>query len=151
MYGVVLHAHPVSGESHNQRNTTGEVATVWSKYQGRFGQASWMQLKPAPASLSPYYPYINTATVSAFTWISVAPELYTNRQDHSITAWFPINYIGKVFNVLFLGDSILARLLLDISPEPKLVAWWRMWCNSLASPYFAMKFTSSSSKSGKFQ
>ena len=28
MYGVVLHAHPVRGESHIQRNTTGEVATV---------------------------------------------------------------------------------------------------------------------------
>ena len=28
MYGVVLHAHPVRGESHNQRNITGEVATV---------------------------------------------------------------------------------------------------------------------------
>jgi len=28
MYGVVLHARPVRGESHNQRNTTGEVATV---------------------------------------------------------------------------------------------------------------------------
>jgi len=28
VYGVVLHAHPVRGESHNQRNTTGEVATV---------------------------------------------------------------------------------------------------------------------------
>jgi len=27
-YGVVLHAHPVRAESHNQRNTTGEVATV---------------------------------------------------------------------------------------------------------------------------
>jgi len=27
MYGVVLHAHPVRGESHNRRNTTGEVAT----------------------------------------------------------------------------------------------------------------------------
>jgi len=26
--GVILHAHPVRGESHNQRNTTGEVATV---------------------------------------------------------------------------------------------------------------------------
>jgi len=24
----VLHAHPVRGESHNQRNTTGEVATA---------------------------------------------------------------------------------------------------------------------------
>jgi len=30
-YGVILHAHPVRGESHNQRNTTGEVATLpWS-------------------------------------------------------------------------------------------------------------------------
>jgi len=28
MYGVVLHAHPVRGEPHNQRNTTGEVATT---------------------------------------------------------------------------------------------------------------------------
>jgi len=28
MYGVVLHAHLVRGESHNQRNTTGEVATL---------------------------------------------------------------------------------------------------------------------------
>jgi len=28
VYGVVLHAHSVRGESHNQRNTTGEVATV---------------------------------------------------------------------------------------------------------------------------
>jgi len=26
--GVILHAHPVRGESHNQRNATGEVATV---------------------------------------------------------------------------------------------------------------------------
>jgi len=25
--GVILHAHPVRGESHNQRNTTGVVAT----------------------------------------------------------------------------------------------------------------------------
>ena len=26
--GVILHAHPVRGESYNQRNTTGEVATI---------------------------------------------------------------------------------------------------------------------------
>jgi len=26
--GVILPAHPAPGESHNQRNTTGEVATV---------------------------------------------------------------------------------------------------------------------------
>ena len=26
--GVILHAHPVRGESYNQRNTTGEVATT---------------------------------------------------------------------------------------------------------------------------
>ena len=26
--GVILHAHPVRGESHNQRNTTGDVATI---------------------------------------------------------------------------------------------------------------------------
>jgi len=28
MHGVVLHLLPVRGESHNQRNTTGEVATI---------------------------------------------------------------------------------------------------------------------------
>jgi len=33
MYGVVLHAHPVRGESHNQRNTTGEVATLSFHYK----------------------------------------------------------------------------------------------------------------------
>jgi len=26
--GVILHAHPVRGEPHNQRNTTGEAATT---------------------------------------------------------------------------------------------------------------------------
>jgi len=33
MYGVILHAHPVRGESHNQRNTTGVVATLPAKLQ----------------------------------------------------------------------------------------------------------------------
>jgi len=36
MYGVVLQAHPVRGESHNQRNTTGEVATPPRKFQDNF-------------------------------------------------------------------------------------------------------------------
>jgi len=31
-YGVILHAHPVRGESHKQRNTTGEVATLPIQY-----------------------------------------------------------------------------------------------------------------------
>jgi len=31
IYIFVLHAHPVRGESHNQRNATGEVATVVAK------------------------------------------------------------------------------------------------------------------------
>ena len=26
--GVILHAHPIRGESHNQHNTTGEVSTL---------------------------------------------------------------------------------------------------------------------------
>jgi len=30
IYIFVLHAHPVRGESHNQRNTTAEVATISS-------------------------------------------------------------------------------------------------------------------------
>jgi len=32
MYGVILHAHSVRVESHNQRNTTGEVATLQKVY-----------------------------------------------------------------------------------------------------------------------
>ena len=37
MYGAILHAHPVRGESHNQRNTTGEVATsrTCNRYHSR--------------------------------------------------------------------------------------------------------------------
>jgi len=30
MYGVVLHAHPVRGESHTQRNTIGDVARAFA-------------------------------------------------------------------------------------------------------------------------
>ena len=30
--GVILHAHPLRGESHNQRNTTGEVATIPTRF-----------------------------------------------------------------------------------------------------------------------
>jgi len=33
--GVILHAHPVRGESHNQRNATGEVATISFQKQRR--------------------------------------------------------------------------------------------------------------------
>jgi len=40
--GVILHAHPVRGESHNQRNTTGEVATLppngWRPVPDKVGQ-----------------------------------------------------------------------------------------------------------------
>ena len=32
--GVILHAHPVRGESHNQRNATGEVATLCKQQKG---------------------------------------------------------------------------------------------------------------------
>jgi len=34
--GVVLHAHHVRGESRNQRNTTGEVATIQQKELASF-------------------------------------------------------------------------------------------------------------------
>jgi len=36
MYGAALHAHPVRGESHNQRNTTGEVATTYVQWSFEF-------------------------------------------------------------------------------------------------------------------
>jgi len=34
--GVVLHAHAVRGESHNQRNVTGEVATIYIAYSNTY-------------------------------------------------------------------------------------------------------------------
>jgi len=40
MYGIVLHEHPFRGESHIQRNTTGEVATVQAKMRANFSDAS---------------------------------------------------------------------------------------------------------------
>jgi len=44
MYGVVLHAHPVRRESHNQRNTTGEVATILIQRSHYTGE--WVVNKP---------------------------------------------------------------------------------------------------------
>jgi len=41
MNGVVLHAHPVRGESHIQRNTTGEVATVNMLQKPWFQDKHW--------------------------------------------------------------------------------------------------------------
>jgi len=38
--GVILHAYPVRGESHNQRNATGEVATVSSLHQYNMHKAN---------------------------------------------------------------------------------------------------------------
>jgi len=46
MYGVVLHAHSVRGESHNQRNTTGEVATVLNTFSDIFLQNSNKNYSP---------------------------------------------------------------------------------------------------------
>jgi len=39
--GVVLHAHPVRGESHNERNTPGEVATVDYLAAKKSGILNW--------------------------------------------------------------------------------------------------------------
>jgi len=36
--GVMLYAHPVRGESHNQRNATGEVATMPTQSEKEFLQ-----------------------------------------------------------------------------------------------------------------
>jgi len=48
IYGVVLHAYPVRGESHNQCNTTGEVATKATlRRMYRYSQICMSTLKPA--------------------------------------------------------------------------------------------------------
>ena len=46
MYGAVLHAHPVRGESHNQRNTTGEIATEGSP--AGYTHGSGLEVDPSP-------------------------------------------------------------------------------------------------------
>jgi len=52
--GVILHAHPVRGESHNQRNTTGEVGTLPSVVKPT-ARLSWISVvaieKPMCAKL----------------------------------------------------------------------------------------------------
>jgi len=42
--GFILHAHPLRGESHNQRNTAGEVATVSLYYSTDSGLFSGFSL-----------------------------------------------------------------------------------------------------------
>jgi len=44
--GVILPAHPFRGESHNQRNTTGEVATLPVKVKKRGAIKAVEQLSP---------------------------------------------------------------------------------------------------------
>jgi len=63
--GVILHTHPVRGEPHNQRNTTGEVATVTFRLQ--FGAPKVLhpgQMSPlAPPSLRHCIPPLRTPMV----------------------------------------------------------------------------------------
>jgi len=47
MYGVVLHAHPVRGESHNQRNTNGKVATTSPPFYNELHQSHILCVKAA--------------------------------------------------------------------------------------------------------
>jgi len=54
--GVILHAHPVRGESHNQRNTAREVATV-----------AWF-----PVNTSAKYYHLTVGTQSQAKWAKVA-------------------------------------------------------------------------------
>jgi len=59
MYGVVLHAHPVRGESHNQRNTTGEVATGELLYFIlRFLMRSWISYASVGARNNAFFEFI---------------------------------------------------------------------------------------------
>ena len=61
MYGVVLHAHPIRGESHNQRNTTGEVTTI---HFNNFGMPSVL-LVASERTIPTYFELIlNTATTT---------------------------------------------------------------------------------------
>jgi len=53
MYGVVLYAHPVRGESHNERNTTGKVATQRKLSSGPY-QVPNIFLKKNPGMRSKY-------------------------------------------------------------------------------------------------
>jgi len=53
-YIFVLRAHPVRGESHNQRNTTGEVATGVKNKQSKS-----LQLSKAVVSLASLLDYVD--------------------------------------------------------------------------------------------
>jgi len=54
IYGVVLRAHPVRGESHNQRNVNGEVATTVNlrNFEYHLEFAVLFQVVSSPKSIS---------------------------------------------------------------------------------------------------
>jgi len=53
--GVILHAHPVRGESHNQRNTTGEVATTSPPFYNEPHRSHILCVKAELGTISTYW------------------------------------------------------------------------------------------------
>jgi len=62
VYGVVLHAHPVRGESHNQRNTTVEVATLGSRTE----HGSFIRASPPVLTEKAWYRFETNKTINIF-------------------------------------------------------------------------------------
>jgi len=98
MYGVVLHTHLVRGESHNQRNTTGEVAT--QRFSTMF--CAWVIIAKESSC-----------------WFKWNGNVYLRVTDNIITNWF----IHQCHNLrIAKQDSCIKCLRLDGS-SPCCMVW----------------------------
>jgi len=80
--GVILHAHPVRGESHNQRNTTGEVATTSPPFYNQPQRSHVLCLKAELGMTSTSWPQHHF-----FIDVSL-----TATHKHELWIWFPLSY-----------------------------------------------------------
>jgi len=84
--GVILHAHPVRGESHNQCNTTAEVATTSPPFHNEPHRSHVLCVK-AVNSARPPYPGHSTILLRSEIPSDMCRKLRTeaasNNRDHS--------------------------------------------------------------------
>jgi len=83
MYGVVLHAHPVCGESHNQRNTTGEVATQLLDLICRIKKSSSLKpvMQDAGCKRTPKCFDLSTIRAKSLKYREILCKIYENIRE----------------------------------------------------------------------
>ena len=81
MYGVVLHAHPIRGESHNQCNTTGEVATTSPPF---YNEPQRLHILCVKAELR--------TTFTSWSQHHFVDVSLTLTHKHELWIWFTLSY-----------------------------------------------------------